>query len=104
AVAGVKKGHGMDPHTCLYVPLDRVKRFVATALPRPRNDVARNIPPRVQNPNGMPLEKSRVLRTAPVLMPDAPIIARAEAGDGDVEYGGYIDPSVPRRTAPVRKY
>lgn len=34
AVAGVRKGNGMDPHTSLFIPLEGVKHFVGLNLPK----------------------------------------------------------------------
>src|ERR1043165_5863732 len=104
AVAGVKKGSGMDPHTCLFVSLDRVRNFVTASMPRPKTipvqnetkpaaDVRRSIP-----------EKSRAPHVAANRLPDAHVPAGFESGEGDVEVGVSVDlpPTPLRRTPAVR--
>lgn len=45
AVAGLGKGSGMDPHTCLFVSLSNVKSFLSASLVRYRPQYARPAPP-----------------------------------------------------------
>ena len=49
AVAGLGKGSGMDPHTCLFVSLTNVKRFLTASLVRYRPQYARPAPPIVRS-------------------------------------------------------
>ncbi|HLX60963.1 MAG TPA: serine protease [Planctomycetota bacterium] len=82
AVAGIKKGQGMDPHTCLFVPLPDVKEFVSASMPRQR----------ARAPESRYTPPVPATRVTPRQPQENYARGSAEAGDADVELATIVEP------------